>query len=297
MKKLNIIGMPMKYGCYVEGADLAFDKMHNVLDTVFKNKIITKIDNSLSEVLEYKNDKKIRYVEPVMELSNRLKELVYKTHSNNMFPLTIGGDHSTAIGSISASLDYYEGDVSVIWIDAHTDIHTDKTTPSGNIHGMPLSVLIGRCSDKFNIGEYKLKPTNIYYIGIRNYEIEEIDYVNQSGIMHYTDFEVEEMGVLEVVNNIVKNIKTKYVHISFDLDSLSDNEFHSVNVSVNNTYQSDGGLKLYDVIKTLELLIERLNICSMDIVEYNPLLDVNNEDLERLENVLIHLASRFEKNV
>ena len=286
MNKVSIIGMPMKYGCYVDGADLAYDKLYNSLDKIFNNKNMHKIDNSYNSPKEHLGDKLIKYFEPVMEINKRLHDKVLEEHENNNFPLVIGGDHSTAIGSVSAGLDYYKGDVSVIWIDAHTDIHNDKTTPSGNIHGMPLSVLIGRCSDKFNVSSYKLNPTNIFYIGLRNYEIEEINYVNENKIIHYADFEVEEKGIENIVNEIISKIKTKYVHISFDFDVLSDNEFHAVNVGIENYYQSEGGLSLNDSINILELLLNKLNVCSMDIVEYNPLLDNNNECLNKAERVL-----------
>ena len=82
----------------------------------------------------YRNDKKLRYVEQVMDISHKLYDEVTKTLKNDKFPLIVGGDHSTCIGSISASLDYTEGDLSVIYIDKHADIHTDKTSPSGNLH-------------------------------------------------------------------------------------------------------------------------------------------------------------------
>lgn len=280
---INIIGMNTKYGCFVDGADMAYDAFYNILNSTFKDKTMFKVDNSI----KYENNSKtkIKYTKEVMELSNRLYDKVYESHSNNKFPLVIGGDHSTAIGSISADLDYYKGDVSVIWIDAHTDIHSDITTPSGNIHGMPLSICIGRCSDEFNIGSYKLKPTNIYYIGLRNFEIEEIAYVNENNVTHYMDFEAKELGIEEVVKRIISKINTKYVHISFDFDSLSDEEFHAVNVSVNGNYQSTGGLTLEDVKKILYYLFDNLNVCTMDIVEYNPSIDKNNECLNKSKEV------------
>lgn len=283
MNKIDIIGMPIKYGCFVDGADLAYDALSSSIDTIFKNKGMYKIDNALSEIEE---GNKIKYIKPVMELSNRLYKKVYESHELNNFPIIIGGDHSTAIGSISASLDYYKGDVSVIWIDAHSDIHNDKTTPSGNIHGMPLSICIGRCGDSFKIGDYKLDPKNIYYIGLRSYEKEEMDYIKDQKITYYTDSFIKEIGIDNVLYEIIKNIKTKYVHISFDLDSLSDEEFHAVNVSVDGVYQDNGGFNLDEVNKCLVRLLSSLNVCSMDIVEYNPNLDYNKECLRKVEAIL-----------
>jgi arginase len=291
IKDIDIIGMGIKYGCFVNGADMAYDSLKEILNQTFDNKTMCKVDNNLDKVIEYEDNSKIRYITPVMQLSKRLYNKVLESHINNNLPIIIGGDHSTAIGSISADLDYYKGDVSVIWIDAHTDIHSDTTTPSGNIHGMPLSILIGRCNDKFNIGKYRLNPKNIYYIGLRNYEIEEITYVKDNEITHYMDYETNE----DIVNEIISKINTRYVHISFDFDSLNDEEFHAVNVSVNGNYQSKGGLSLVMVQTVLKKLLTSLNVCTIDTVEYNSLLDKNNECLNKAKMVFETINNSVKK--
>lgn len=285
MKNIDIIGMPMKYGCFVEGADLAFSSMKDSFKKILNPKNIYEIDTNLG-LEEHKKDKHIRYLEQVMEANNRLYNRVSESLNAKMFPIMVGGDHSSAIGSIKASLDYTEGDLSVIWIDAHTDIHTQDTTPSGNIHGMPLSVCLGRCDERFNIGKYNLKPENLYYIGIRSYEIEEISYVQGSEITCYMDFEVTMRKIENIVKEIIKNIKTKYVHISFDLDCISEKEFNAVNVSVENKYVDGTGLSLKMIKTALSMLLTNLNVCSLDIVEYNPLLDTDLKCKEKYEEIL-----------
>ena len=285
MKKIEVIGMPMKYGCMVEGADLAFSHLKESLENKLDVKCNNVVDTSYENAVEHLNDNKLKYVEPVMEINKRLysNELeVLKKHK----PLMIGGDHSSAIGSISASLDYTKGDLSVIYIDKHADIHTDKTSPSGNLHGIPLSVCIGRCDERFNIGEYKLKPENLYYIGLSNFEIEEIDYIHSENITAYMDFEVEELKVEKVVKEILKKIKTNNVHISYDLDSIKEIDFPAVNVAIEGTYQDDGGLTYRMVKKLLTLLLSNLNVVSMDIVEYNPTLDKDLKCKEKIEELL-----------
>ena len=250
-----------------------------------KPKNVYEIDTNLG-LEEHKKDKHIKYLEQVMEANNRLYNQVSESLNALRFPIIVGGDHSSAIGSIKASLDYTEGDLSVIWIDAHTDIHTEKTTPSGNIHGMPLSVCLGRCDERFNIGKYNLKPENLYYIGVRSYEIEEISYVQESEITCYMDFEVTMRKIENIVKEIIKNIKTKYVHISFDLDCISDKEFSAVNVSVENKYIDGTGLSLKMIKTALSMLLTNLNVCSLDIVEYNPLLDTDLKCKEKYEEIL-----------
>lgn len=285
MRSIDVIGMPMKYGCFVEGADLAFSSMKDSYKKILNPKNIYEIDTNLG-LEEHKKDKHIKYLEQVMEANNRLYNQVSESLNALRFPIIVGGDHSSAIGSIKASLDYTEGDLSVIWIDAHTDIHTEKTTPSGNIHGMPLSVCLGRCDERFNIGKYNLKTENLYYIGVRSYEIEEISYVQESEITCYMDFEVTMRKIENIVKEIIKNIKTKYVHISFDLDCISDKEFSAVNVSVENKYIDGTGLSLKMIKTALNMLLTNLNVCSLDIVEYNPLLDTDLKCKEKYEEIL-----------
>jgi len=288
MKEVQIIGMPMKYGCFVEGADKSYEYLKDTFDKVF-NASSKVIDTSIENIEIHKNDKKLKYVEPVMEISKRLYNEVYDSLDNNKFPIVVGGDHSTCIGSISASLDYYKGDVSVIYIDKHADIHTEVTTPSGNMHGIPLSVCIGRCDERFNIGEFKLNPSNLYFVGLSNYEIEEISYIHENDIYSRMSFEVEEVKVDKIVKEIISKIKTKYVHISFDLDVLKTSEFPAVNVGVESIYQDEYGLTLNQVKKILKLLLTNLNVCSMDIVEYNPLLDKDEKCKNKIEDILIEI--------
>ena len=183
----------MKYGCFLDGADMAFESTRDIYEKNFDN--IKEINNQVKDSSEYKEGSKLKYESAVNEINSRLYNEVNKSLSKGNFPLTVGGDHSMAIGSVSAALNYFKGDTSVIWFDAHTDIHTDKTTPSGNIHGIPLSVCIGRCNDSLSYTEYKLDPKNLYYIGIRSYEKEEIEYVEKEDITKYSDVDVIEKGI------------------------------------------------------------------------------------------------------
>lgn len=294
MKKIDVIGMPMKYGCFVDGADLSYSYLKNSFENIFNIKCEKCVDTSYENAVMHKDDKKLKFVEPVMEINRRLYKEVYDSLSSNKFPIIVGGDHSSCIGSISASLDYYEGDVSVIYIDQHADIHNHETSPSGNLHGIPLSVCIGRCDDRFDIGNNKLDISNLYFIGLSNYEIEEISYIQENNISCYMNFEVEERGIESIVKEIIKKIKTKNVHISFDLDVIKQEDFKAVNVLVEGKYYSEGGLSFKMVKKLLRLLISNLNVSSMDIVEYNPLLDEDGKCKEKIEELLLEVKSSLE---
>ena len=289
MKNIEIIGMPMKYGCMVEGADLAYDHLKDSLEKILKIKCNTVVDTTYENPKIHKNDNKIKYLEPTMECNKRLYNTVCNSFKNNKFPLIIGGDHSIVMASTEAALDTHNGDVSVIYVDKHADIHNEKTTPSGNIHGMPLSICIGRCDKRFDIGTYRLKPENLYFIGLCNYEKEEIDYIKEANIYHLMDNEVTENNIDSVVNNIKNKIKTKYVHLSFDLDSIKPEDFPAVNVAVESTYQDDKGMSYNTVKKLIKKLLQNLNVCSMDLVEYNPLLDTNLECKKKIEDILLNI--------
>jgi arginase len=277
--RIDVIGMPMYYGCDVKGSDESFDTIN---DKGIFNKFNNKSKIVVNQCEKHLNDKKLKYVEEIMNSNKRLYNSVTNSLSKGNLPLVIGGDHSSVIGSISSVLDYYNNDVTVIWIDSHTDIHTEKDTPSGNIHGLPVAVCMGLCDERFNIGNNKLK--NIIYIGIGNYEEEEMNRIKENNIKYYTDKDVND-DLNGIVKEVISSIKTKYVHISFDLDVFKYNEFKAVNVAVEKSYLSNGGISVNDGITILKELLTNLNISSMDIVEYNPLLD-NENDIKSIERII-----------
>ena len=282
MKKIQIIGVPIKEGCSAEGADLSYKYLKDSIDNLIAPDLETEID------VNFSCNKKIicnnmKNISRVMEINKRLYNSVFTSLNENYFPLIIGGDHSLAIGSISAVLDYYKGDVSVIYVDKHTDIHTEKTSPSGNIHGIPLSACIGRTNEFFLISKYKLNPMNLYFLGICNYEKEEMEYVNQEKIFNLKDYEINDNNIDIIIEELKKRIKTNYIHLSFDLDSICDKDFHAVNVSVHNTYQDNKGLSFETIKKLLDALLKNFKFCSMDFVEYNPLLDIDGKCKKKAE--------------
>lgn len=294
MKNIEIIGMPMKYGCMVEGADLAYEYLKDSLEEVFGATCQSFIDTTYDNAKEHLNDDKIKYLEPVMECNKRLYNKVYNSLDNGNFPLVIGGDHSLVMGSLSAALDKYDGDVSIIYVDKHADIHNEKTTPSGNIHGMPLSICIGRCDKRFDIGKKRLKPKNIFFLGLANYEKEEMDYIEKEGIYHLFDNEITDDKIDFIINEIKTKLNTKYVHISFDLDAIKDEEFHAVNVSVESTYQDDKGMNYLLVKNLVNKLLLNFNVCSMDIVEYNPLLDKDKSCKKKAREIFVDIKNILE---
>lgn len=294
MKNLSIIGMPIWFGSDVSCDEKTFDLLEKDFNKIFKNNIISLKEKipEVSNFIKYNKDNNLKYLNETISMNKNLYDVMISSFNNNFFPIIIGGDHSLAIGSVAASLDFYDGDVSLIWIDAHTDIHTDFDSPSGNIHGIPVSCCLGRCANKnLKICKNTLQPSNIYYIGCRDNdksrEIEEKNYIDENNIFYCTDTDLTTIGIDSILDEIKDKIKTKYVHISFDFDCIIDNDFPAVNVLSSNKYVGEGGISFNDANRLLEkLLSSDLNICALDLVEYNSDLDKDFSCLKKYTNVL-----------
>lgn len=282
-KEIKIIAVPTKYGCYVDGADKAYDALKDILPYE------TSIINTIYENDSIYNKERLKYVYPVMDIA-QVQRCEVLNNMDEAFPLIIGGDHSSCIGSISAALDKCNGDLSLIYIDAHADIHNDITTPSGNLHGLPLSILIGRCEDeRLKIGINKLNPKNIFFVGLRSFEKEEMDFIKESGICYYTDEEANKRGLKNILKEVKEKIKTKHVHVSLDLDVMSNEEFYAVNINVNKTYSKEGGITFENLLSSIDYIKNNINPVSMDIVEYNPLLDEDKSCKEKINKIIKQL--------
>lgn len=275
---IRIIGMPMYLGCDINGTNLSYKYLmdNNILNLFKNNKVLSTNEIYVNNDFPKYLNSNIKYITPIIDAN----KVLYKLVNNNLLDsktILIGGDHSSVIGNIASELDYYNGDVTVIWVDAHMDIHTDKTTPSGNIHGMPLSILMNLSDSKFNIGNTKLKSDNLIYIGTRSYEQEELDIVNKNNIKNYSYEYILSNGLSNTLQDVLSNIKTKYVHISFDFDFFGYEYFKSVNVAYEKKYMTNEGFNIEEGKLILKTLLNNLNVIGIDLVEYNPLMDKYND--------------------
>lgn len=189
----------------------------------------------------------------------------------NAMPIFLGGDHSIAIGSIAAMLEGL-GKLGIIWVDAHGDFNTPMTTPSGNIHGMVVAALMGRCPPEITIGKVRLKPEQIVMIGTRDLDAEERLNLAQSGVHVATMRVVDELGVSAVARHALKQLgDVDAIHVSLDLDSLDPQFAPGVGTPV------PGGLSYREAHLLMEILADDGRVRSMDIVEVNPILDRVNQ--------------------
>ncbi len=213
----------------------------------------------------------------VVETNNKVFNFSDNLIKNNCMPLLFGGDHSIAIGSISATSNNYDN-LAIIWVDAHSDIHKEETTISKNIHGMPISYLLGYGNKQLSeIGGFapKLKPENIVYIGLRDIEDAEKEIIEDLNIKHYYYEDVINMGIENCLKKTLDYLKNnKYIHLQFDFDSMNPKVFPAVSVSAPDGFNED------DVAEIFNILLKEEKIIAIDLVEYNRKNDINNKSLD-----------------
>lgn len=217
----------------------------------------------------------LRNLKAVSEASVKLSDQVDDAIKSGSFPLVFGGDHSIAIGTLAGVSKHYEN-LGVIWYDAHGDLNTGETSPSGNIHGMPLAVSIGIGDEALTrIGGYtpKVKPENIVIIGARSLDQGEKELIKEKGIKVYTMHEIDRLGMTKVMEETIEYLKERAdgVHLSLDLDGLDPHDAPGVGTPV------IGGISYRESHLAMEMLAESEIITSAEFVEVNPILDEKNK--------------------
>ncbi|MDT8718093.1 arginase [Clostridium sp. 19966] len=282
---INLIGVPIFFGSDRKGVDEGPDKLRS------KNvaKIIEKHGNNvydlgnlhvrkLDENLKFSSHKKMKYIDEILEVNTNLAHQVYCSLKANCFPFVIGGDHSLGLGSISGSSKFYDN-LGVIWIDAHGDINTHETTPSGNVHGMPLASAMGFGFEKLVNLYYsgpKIKKENVFIIGARDLDEGELAFIKKLNLNVWTTKAIKENGIKNTVEDVISRIRKRNlsnIHLSLDIDVLDKNLVPGTGTPVRD------GLNVDETKNILEALISTKLIRSMDVVEFNPLLDEKDETL------------------
>ena len=224
-------------------------------------------------------DPSSRFLPFITGICTELHAQVRKNLARGHMPLVLGGDHSQAIGAISGMASHYRQageDVGVLWVDAHTDMNTPDTTPSGNIHGMPLATLFGHghpLLTALNPGGVALRPENVAIIGARDVDSTEIPLVKELGVRVYTMSELDRRGAATCFSEAVERVGsgTAGIHISFDLDGVDPSEAPGVGTPV------PGGLSLRESHLLCEMVCQTERLLGMEVVELNPTLDHANK--------------------
>lgn len=278
---IDLIGVPISYGSGKDGAndgpmalreaDLISLAEKTDLDIYDLGDIFVP---NLKEEDKYKYHQKLKFLDPIAQINKNLAEVVYLSLKAGHFPITIGGDHSIGIGSIAGASKAYNNldNFAVVWIDAHGDINTDDSSPSGNIHGMPLAASMNEGHEKLTnvfFNGMKVKPENVYIIGTRDVDSGEYELAEKLKLNHYEMVEVRQKGIEETIYEVIQKINDsgiKNVHLSFDIDAMDPSVTPATGTPV------AGGFNMEEGEFVLSKLINTGLVKSLDFVELNPRL-------------------------
>lgn len=284
-KAIDIIGAPSTFGQRKLGVDLGptairyaglISRLKQLdLDVYDKGDIKVPVVN-IEKI--HSEQKGLRNYDEIIDVNQKLNKEVSASIENNRFPLVLGGDHSIAVGSVSAISKHYNN-LGVIWYDAHGDLNIPEESPSGNIHGMPLRILTGEGpKELLELNSNVIKPENIVLIGMRDLDKGERQFIKDHNIKTFTMSDIDKLGIKEVIENTIEYLKSRNVdgvHLSLDVDALDPLETPGTGTRVL------GGLSYRESHFALELLHQSHLISSMDLVEVNPLIDSNNHTAEQ----------------
>lgn len=283
-RTVNIIGFPMDLGAGRRGVDMGPSALRIAGIREKLERLGYKVIDSgdiFIQIMERQkiSNPKLKYLNEILKTSATLAVKVEKVLEKGQFPLCIGGDHSMALGNIAGISSYCRKKglkFGVIWIDAHADMNTDETTPSGNIHGMPLAASLGLGYEKLvKLAGFspKVLPENCALIGIRNIDQREKLNIKKVNPAVYTMTDIDKLGIHRVISRVLKQFRENvdHIHVSFDLDSVDPSVAPGVGTPV------PGGLTYRETHLLMESIAECGCISSLGVTEVNPILDNKNK--------------------
>ncbi len=289
MKKIqreivSIIGFPMDLGAGRRGVDmgpsaLRIAGLQSKLENLGYN--VKDTGDIKIEIMERQKvqNLKLKFLNEILKTSVSLASKVEKILNKGNFPICLGGDHSMALGTIAGISAHCKKNnlrLGVIWIDAHTDMNTEETTPSGNIHGMPLAASLGIGNDKL-VNLYginpKLKPENCALIGIRSVDADEKMNIKKLKIPISTMADIDKVGIYRIMVKTLKHFRESvdHIHVSFDVDSVDPSLAPGVGTPI------PGGLSYREAHLIMESIAECGCMSSLGVAEVNPILDHKNK--------------------
>jgi arginase len=239
---------------------------------------------------------KARFLEPIADTCVRLSQSVEAAAEQGQFPIVLGGDHSIAAGAVAGMARFLHKKnqkLGLIWIDAHADMNTPETSPSGNVHGMPLACLAGHGpAELTGIAGFSpaVDPANIVLIGLRSVDAEERLTVRKTGVKAFTMREIDERGLRSVMEEAIRIATegTAGFHLSFDMDSVDPQEAPGVGTPVK------GGMTYREAHLAMETICDSNALLSMEVVEVNPVIDEQNRTaILAVELVMSALGKRI----
>src|ERR1700722_19513025 len=237
-----------------------------------------------------------KYLPQILETCTLVAEMVSEALGSGKFPLVLGGDHSIAVGAVSGASRHFHrrGEkLGLIWIDAHTDMNTPESSPSGNVHGMPLACCIGQGpAELTSIYGFlpKVDPANVALVGIRSVDGQERDIVQRSGVHAFTMRDIDERGMWAVFEEAIRVASdgTAGFHVSLDMESWDPREALGVGTPV------QGGITYREAHLAMEMVGDSGRVTSMEVVEVNPVIDdANRTAILAVELVMSAMGKRI----
>ena len=284
-KTIRIIGVPMDLGQNRRGVDMGpsavrYAGLQNRLAKL-GHQVYDEGNVSVPNPEEEAAVGDRQLQQAVALVCQNIYDIGQKCVARDEFAVFLGGDHSISIGSVASSTVAAAGrpePIGLIWIDAHSDFNTPQSSPSGNIHGMPAAVLTGDGAEQLlNVGYPgpKIAPANIVQIGVRDLDLEERNRLARGGLHVFTMRDVDELGLARVAALALGRLShLSRIHVSLDMDGLDPAEAPGVGTPV------PGGLTYREAHLLMEILGDSGQICALDMVEINPILDNGNQTAE-----------------
>jgi arginase len=299
--KIAIIGAPLDLGQDRRGVDMG----SSALRVANLNRRVASLGYDVVDLgnapvvqaeTETAGSAQARYMPQIQETCLRLGEMVEGALGNGQAPLVIGGDHSVAIGTISGASKFYRNrgqEIGLIWIDAHADMNTPDSSPSGNVHGMPLACVVGmgppELTGLFGFAP-KVNPSKVALVGLRDVDQLEKPHVRDSGVKAFTMRDLDERGMRAVMLDAIRIATdgTAGFHLSLDMDFIDPQYAPGVGTPVR------GGGTYRETHLAMELICDSGRMVSMEVVEVNPVIDEVNRTADlAVELILSALGKRI----
>lgn len=293
-RSVRIIGVPLDLGAGRRGVDMGPSALRvagmeqKIEQLGYEVEDSGDLDVTIPETQPFGHER-LRFAEPILASSVVLSTAVRAALDDGCLPLVLGGDHSIAIGSIAGSSSYFtaKGErMGIVWLDAHGDINTPDTTPSGNIHGMCLAISVGMGDTRFTkLGGAcpKVDGRHVAVVGARDLDPGERDNFRKTGIQVFTMREIDELGAREVMRRAIEVASrgTGGIHVQFDMDVIDPEDAPGTGTPVR------GGMTYREAHLAMEMLADSGAVRAIDVVEVNPVLDEHNRTAELAVELLL----------
>jgi arginase len=284
MLKIRILGVPLDLGQEHRGVDMG----PSAVRAAGLNAVVQKLGHQVEDVgnihvriaeEQHFGDRRAKYLKEIAETCRGVARQIHRTLEAGYFPLSLGGDHSIAMGTIAGVSKFYRArqqSIGCLWIDAHADMNTPQSSPSGNVHGMPLAATLGigpQVLTKISGPAPKIQGKTCVLIGARSLDTRERRIVKKSGINVFTMREIDEQGMRAVMEKslALATQGTAGFVVSFDMDVLDPREASGVGTPVR------GGITFREAHLAMEMISDSRQMRALDLVEINPILDVQNQ--------------------